>query len=305
MTSTDHRYAHQIDPNGGSAAARLARMIGPGRRVLELGTGPGTVTRLLHAQGCRVTGVELDAEAIALCRPFCERIVQADLSRDDWLALVRDERFDTIVLADVLEHLPQPQVLLEQLQALLVPGGQLAISLPNASHLSVVGSLLGGRFPYQDKGLLDRTHLRFFGRRDIEGLLQASGYLWGRWECVEVAPEQAELQAYWHRLDTAQREFLQQQVTDGQVYQHVLLAYASTEAGQLARLEAELTTQQDATRQAQQTLAETVAELANLQTAHARQAEALAQTEARLRETLGSRSWRITAPLRWLTGWLR
>ena len=57
-----HRYAHEIDPNGGSAAAVLARMVEPGQRVLELGTGPGTVTRILHDKGCKVTGVEMDPE---------------------------------------------------------------------------------------------------------------------------------------------------------------------------------------------------------------------------------------------------
>ena len=74
-----HRYAHEIDPNGGSAAAVLARMVEPGQRVLELGTGPGTVTRILHSKGCKVTGIEMDPETLATCAPFCERTVLANL----------------------------------------------------------------------------------------------------------------------------------------------------------------------------------------------------------------------------------
>ena len=81
-----HRYAHEIDPNGGSAAAVLARMVEPGQRVLELGTGPGTVTRILHAKGCKVTGVEMDPETLATCAPFCERTVQANLEDPQWAA---------------------------------------------------------------------------------------------------------------------------------------------------------------------------------------------------------------------------
>ena len=117
-----HRYAHEIDPNGGSAAAVLARMVEPGQRVLELGTGPGTVTRILHAKGCKVTGVEMDPETLATCAPFCERTVQANLEDPQWAAPLAGESFDAIICADVLEHLRDPRPLLNQLHGFLKPG---------------------------------------------------------------------------------------------------------------------------------------------------------------------------------------
>jgi 2-polyprenyl-3-methyl-5-hydroxy-6-metoxy-1,4-benzoquinol methylase len=239
-TQLEHRYAHQIDPNGGSAAARLARMITPGLRVLELGTGPGTVTRILHGKDCKVTGVEIDDEAITLCRPFCERIIQGDLTSLTWLQALKGEQFAAIVIADVLEHLANPQVLLEQLPALLEPEGFLLISLPNASHLSILACLLNGVFPYQTKGLLDNTHLRFFGRKDVGNLLNASGFMWQRWETVELPPAQSELNAYWLGLNDVDRTFLQQRTVDGMVYQHVVKAYPSSESGQLEKMRADL-----------------------------------------------------------------
>jgi 2-polyprenyl-3-methyl-5-hydroxy-6-metoxy-1,4-benzoquinol methylase len=248
-TMSEHRYAHQIDPNGGSAAARLARMIAPGLRVLELGTGPGTVTRILHGKDCKVTGVEIDPEAIALCRPFCERIIQGDLTSMTWLKALKGEQFDAIVIADVLEHLPNPQVLLEQLPDLLDPKGFLVISLPNASHLSILACLLNGVFPYQTKGLLDNTHLRFFGRKDVDNLLNASGFMWQRWESVELPPEQSELNAYWLALGDTDRAFLQQRTVDGMVYQHVVKAYPSSESGQLEKMRADLVAIQVAMRE--------------------------------------------------------
>jgi 2-polyprenyl-3-methyl-5-hydroxy-6-metoxy-1,4-benzoquinol methylase len=252
MTTTlEHRYAHQIDPNGGSAAARLARMIAPGTRVLELGTGPGTVTRILHSKDCRVTGVEIDPEAVTLCRPFCERIIQGDLTSMTWLEALQGEQFSAIVIADVLEHLPNPQILLEQLPALLGSDGFLVISLPNASHLSILACLLSGVFPYQTKGLLDNTHLRFFGRKDIENLLNSSGFMWQRWETVELPPTQSELNAYWLGLVEADRAFLQQRTVDGLVYQHVVKAFPSSESGQLGKMRAELVDGQTALRETQ------------------------------------------------------
>ena len=234
-----HRYAHEIDPNGGSAAAVLARMVEPGQRVLELGTGPGTVTRILHAKGCKVTGVEMDPETLATCAPYCERTVQANLEDPQWAAPLAGESFDAIICADVLEHLRDPRPLLNQLHGFLKPGGSVLMSLPNASHLTVVASLLGGRFPYQKNGLLDHTHLKFYGREDLEALLRECGLLWQHWHNVQVDPAQAELKAYWHLLDEETQAFLKAKCADGEVYQHVVRAQPATEAAHLQKLESD------------------------------------------------------------------
>ena len=235
-----HRYAHEIDPNGGSAAARLARMVAPGQRVLELGTGPGTVTRILHSKGCKVTGVEMDPETLAMCAPFCERTMQANLEDPAWHVSLAGQKFDVVMCADVLEHLRDPRPLLALLPQFLNNAGCVLMSLPNATHLSVVASLMSGRFPYQTKGLLDNTHLRFFGRDDIDALLRESGLVWQRWETVMVDPAQAELNHFWNQLEAADQEFLRAKCADGMVYQHVVRAYPSHAAGQLLKLEKDL-----------------------------------------------------------------
>ena len=235
-----HRYAHEIDPNGGSAAARLARLVAPGQRVLELGTGPGTVTRILHSKGCKVTGVEMDPETLAMCAPFCERSLQANLEDPHWHASLAGEKFDVVMCADVLEHLRDPRPLLSLLQQFLNDTGCVLLSLPNATHLSVVASLMVGRFPYQSKGLLDNTHLRFFGRDDIDALLRECGLVWQRWETVQLEPAQAELSHYWNQLEAADQEFLRAKCADGLVYQHVVRSYPSHAAGQLLKLEKDL-----------------------------------------------------------------
>jgi 2-polyprenyl-3-methyl-5-hydroxy-6-metoxy-1,4-benzoquinol methylase len=127
-----HRYAHEIDPNGGSAAARLARLVQPGQKVLELGTGPGTVTRILHSKACKVTGVEMDPETLAMCQPFCEKTLQANLEDPHWHGGLQNEKFDVVLCADVLEHLRDPWGLLARLRPFLAPGGRLIVTLPNA-----------------------------------------------------------------------------------------------------------------------------------------------------------------------------
>ena len=235
-----HRYAHEIDPNGGSAAAVLARMVEPGQRVLELGTGPGTVTRILHDKGCKVTGVEMDPDTLATCAPFCERTLLANLEDPLWWKPLANEQFDVVICADVLEHLRDPRPLLEKLPAFLKEGGCVLMSLPNASHLTIVASLLGGRFPYQKNGLLDNTHLKFYGREDLDALLRECGFLWQHWHTVQVDPAQAELKQYWNDLEESDREFLKARCADGMVYQHVVRAFPTSATGHLNKLQKDL-----------------------------------------------------------------
>ena len=321
-----HRYAHEIDPNGGSAAARLARMVDPGLRVLELGTGPGTVTRILHSKGCKVTGVEMDPETLAMCAPFCERTLQANLEDPTWHASLAGEKFDVVLCADVLEHLRDPRPLLTLLPQFLNDKGCVLMSLPNASHLSVVASLMAGRFPYQSKGLLDTTHLRFFGRDDIDALLRECGLLWQQWQTVQVDPAQAELSHFWNQLDASEQDYLRAKCTDGLVYQHVVKAYPSHAAGQVIKfqkdiddLKAQLAAATQAFGELQATHKQALQEHQDLlaQLTHMAQVQAelqntqatLAWTEAQLQnhrqslnEVLNSASWKITKPFRALGG---
>lgn len=90
-----------------------------------------------------------------------------------------EEHFDCLVFADALEHMVRPEVVLKRLLPFLKPGGEVVISLPNVRHYTVVGDLfINGAFTYQDEGILDRTHLRFFTFQEIETLLEGAGLNW-------------------------------------------------------------------------------------------------------------------------------
>ena len=86
------------------------------------------------------------------------------------------EPFDVIVAGDVVEHLPRPEVLLGSLRGLLKPDGVLLLSLPNVANVTVRLGLLFGCFQYAPRGILDRTHLRFFSRATGRALLEENGY---------------------------------------------------------------------------------------------------------------------------------
>ena len=145
---------------------------GQGRRLLDVGCADGVLSRRFTERGWTVTTIEGDPERAAVAAAHCERLILADLDRQ--LPSLGD-RFDAIVYADVLEHLADPLRVLRELNASLVPGGQVVISIPNVAHLWIRLSLLAGRFDYAARGILDRDHLRFFTRRSLHALVTAAG----------------------------------------------------------------------------------------------------------------------------------
>ena len=146
-----------------------------GLRVLDLGCGGGHNGALLKRAGAReVVGVELDAGAAAQARKRLDAVVQGDLARLD-LAQLGDEPFDAILASDVLEHLADPEAVLARALTHLRPGGAVVVSLPNVAHVVVFANLLMKRWPRRSSGIFDRTHLRFFAKRDMVRLLEGAG----------------------------------------------------------------------------------------------------------------------------------
>ncbi len=155
----------------------IRALVPPSRReILDVGCGAGVLGESLQLtrDNVRVTGIELDPKAAARARERLFRVEVGDCVSA--LRLIPDASYDTILFADILEHLPDPGVALHEARRLLRRDGDLVISLPNVRHWSVLRDLLEGDWKYEDAGILDRTHLRFFTRRSATRLLQDSGF---------------------------------------------------------------------------------------------------------------------------------
>jgi SAM-dependent methyltransferase len=118
-----------------------------------------------------VAGVEHDPAVRPPIGAYDEWVVGSVDGVESW-----SRTFDVVVCADVLEHLPDPKSVLARARSWIVPGGRLFVSLPNVANVAVRLSLLAGRFEYADRGILDRTHLRFFTRRSARRLVEDAGF---------------------------------------------------------------------------------------------------------------------------------
>jgi 2-polyprenyl-3-methyl-5-hydroxy-6-metoxy-1,4-benzoquinol methylase len=170
---TTERYAWKEIPGSSHDVLRRRILALPaGRRLLDLGAAGGHLGRAVRERCAFLAGVEPDPSLPPECREGYDDWRSADaLSAGSW-----DEVFDVVVCADVLEHLPRPEELLGRIREWLAPGGLLFVSLPNVANVSVRAGLLLGQFPYADKGILDRTHLRFYTRRSARRLLEDAGF---------------------------------------------------------------------------------------------------------------------------------
>jgi len=158
-----------------TAHALVIRLVGRSKSVLEVGPATGYMSRALVEAGCRVTAIEADVESARGAIQPGVRVVSGSVEDEDVLRRI-DSTFDVVLLADVLEHLRDPQRTLLRMRHFLHPGGYAVVSLPNIANFKIRLALLIGRFDYKDEGILDRTHLRFFTKRSAEAMIRAAGY---------------------------------------------------------------------------------------------------------------------------------
>ncbi|MEM6792057.1 MAG: class I SAM-dependent methyltransferase [Myxococcota bacterium] len=145
--------------------------------VLDVGCAAGATVGALRERhpGLVATGIELDPESATRARTQVDEVLVGDADVHLSRLASREARFDLVILGDVLEHLVDPDRTLRRVR-MLCPSGRAIVSLPNVGHLSTFGALLEGRWPYRDRGLHDRTHLRWFGRKNLPELFAGAGF---------------------------------------------------------------------------------------------------------------------------------
>ncbi|MCR4305695.1 MAG: class I SAM-dependent methyltransferase [Candidatus Daviesbacteria bacterium] len=153
----------------------IIKTVGKERKVLEIGSSAGYMTRAFLDNGCIVDVVEPDREAIAKLPKNIRKIFNTPVENDGIYEELRDYEF--IIMADVLEHLINPEMVLEKLHKISAINTKLLISLPNVACWDMRKKLFfKGDFEYQESGLLDKTHLHFYSVKTLPKILSERGW---------------------------------------------------------------------------------------------------------------------------------
>ena len=147
-------------------------------RVLEVGCSSGALAAAYKARnpGCQYVGVEIDPAYADLAREQCDRVVTGDFETLEDAQLAELLPADCIVFGDTLEHFRDPWAILKRLAGRMRATDLVCACIPNAQHWSLQVRLATGQFHYENSGLLDRTHLRFFTWTTIQQLFSSTGF---------------------------------------------------------------------------------------------------------------------------------
>ena len=149
-------------------------------KVLEFGAANGRLTKYLSQEkNCHMTIVEIDGVSGNEAAAFAEKAFigpeVGDINHLVWYK--KSDKYNYIIFADVLEHLPDPKHILELCKDMLAKDGRILVSIPNVAHNSILIGLYNDQFKYDEVGLLDKTHIHFFTYQSFAEMIWDLNYM--------------------------------------------------------------------------------------------------------------------------------
>lgn len=194
------KYNFDLDMDSDNSCSIILKHIKPNSRVLEFGPAHGRMTKYMKEKlNCEICIVEKDYESGNSAKQFCDMFFigdeygGGDIDSGVWRRSLSNKKFDKIIFADVLEHIYDPWKALKSASELLNTNGSIWISIPNVAHNSVLIDLLNNKFTYNEVGLLDNTHIRFFTYNSLKHMIDKCGLVINRELNTRCAIEHTEL----------------------------------------------------------------------------------------------------------------
>ena len=189
MANEKYNYGYSLNEElvrqGEDSHCKILQKVSPNSAVLECGPAYGIMTKYLKENlCCEVQIIEYDKDSFEQAMQFADGGICVDIEEDSWLGNFEDSSFDYIIYADILEHLRNPQTVLEKMRRFLKPNGSVLLSVPNVAHGDIILNLLGDRFNYTPLGLLDNTHIHLFARENVWAMVKDAGYYVAEEACI-------------------------------------------------------------------------------------------------------------------------
>ena len=167
---------YKLKPFKHSSHDKIISLVKPNSKVLDVGCASGYIAYLLKNKNCQVTGIDIDEKYLEEAKNHCESVHLLDISKMSKEGKKIKGIFDVIILGDILEHTSHPHEILINLKENLKDEGIMIISVPNIVNLYARIKIISGNFDYEDKGIFDRTHLRFFTIKSLKKLVNKCGF---------------------------------------------------------------------------------------------------------------------------------
>jgi len=152
--------------------------ISPDSKILELGCSTGFMSQYFSSKlNCQVTGVDINPQALKKAKKHCQQVILGDLEDKSIQKIIKlSGPFDIVFASAVIEHLKNPESVLQLIKQVLKPKGILIITTSNIAHWRIRLKLFLGNWNYQDYGVLDKTHLKFYTYHTFQTLIKSAGF---------------------------------------------------------------------------------------------------------------------------------
>lgn len=145
------------------------------QKILDVGCGQGVFAKNFENRNLEIWGIEINSIEAKEAQKKYHTVIVADVKTG--IPQIPEKYFDAIYCNDVLEHLIDPYSTLQELQQKLNPKGVVISSIPNVRYFNnFINFLFKKEWRYEDSGILDRTHLRFFTKKSILRMFEEANY---------------------------------------------------------------------------------------------------------------------------------
>lgn len=146
-------------------------------KVLDIGCSTGTLGEKIKTRNrAEVVGIEIDEQMAKVANEKLDRVIIGNIEKTDLADCLSNNYFDCIIFADILEHLDNPWDVLKRTAIFLNGEGIIIASVPNVRHYTtIINLVIKGYWPYRERGIHDKTHLRFFALKNIREMFQNAG----------------------------------------------------------------------------------------------------------------------------------